>query len=362
MMSSTTRSTCCAANSSSASSPSRGLDNRVAVLLEREREDPPHGVFVVDEQDRGGGIRASVRARCQDSPAMAATRAFRAAPARGRGAGRSSAPSTHASTAARSSSLALPLLVLAFSVVRPARCRRRSCRRASTARGARALAVDLATRYPDRVARQRRRDAGGAVVPRRRCAVRLAGRARPWHASVPGLGQRAAAEPVGGRRRASRATRSSWSPIATTRGSGPGANDDARGTAALDRARAQVRAADTPAGQRVRSAHTIVFLSTDGGAFGGLGAARFAAHAAVPRRRGDRPRRDRGAGPAAHRHHRRHAALAAAALVETAAQRVLEQTGTTAGAHRASSASSSTSASRSRSTSRGRSSRAVFRR
>src|SRR3989442_1146061 len=51
---------------------------------------------------------------------------------------------------------------------------------------------------------------------------------------------------------------------------GPGANDNASGTALLVEL-ARAYSVLTPA-------HTIVFLSTDGGAFGGLGAAEFAAH------------------------------------------------------------------------------------
>ncbi|MGH3003352.1 MAG: hypothetical protein ACRDM1_11965 [Gaiellaceae bacterium] len=84
--------------------------------------------------------------------------------------------------------------------------------------------------------------------------------------------------------------------------------------------------AGTPAAQRVRPAHTVVFLSTDGGSFGNLGAARFAHSmpfhvvaainlAAIAGRgppriviAGDTPRSP------------------AASLVETAARRVLEQT------------------------------------
>ena len=66
-------------------------------------------------------------------------------------------------------------------------------------------------------------------------------------------------------------------------GVGPGANDNASGTAALiELARGYARA-DVGA---CAPAHTIVFLSTDGGAFGGLGAERFARAPAVPRRRG----------------------------------------------------------------------------
>jgi Peptidase family M28 len=63
-------------------------------------------------------------------------------------------------------------------------------------------------------------------------------------------------------------------------GTGPGANDNASGTGVLlELARGYgLRAAPAP-GQRaapVGPRHTIVFLSTDGGAFGGVGAARFA--------------------------------------------------------------------------------------
>jgi hypothetical protein len=56
-------------------------------------------------------------------------------------------------------------------------------------------------------------------------------------------------------------------------GTGPGADDNASGTAALvelARAYATPRGAGTHA--RASPAHTILFLSTDGGAFGALGA------------------------------------------------------------------------------------------
>jgi hypothetical protein len=61
-------------------------------------------------------------------------------------------------------------------------------------------------------------------------------------------------------------------------GAGPGANDNASGTAALielARAHAAPRLARTT-GRLVLPLHTLVFLSSDGGAFGGVGAARFA--------------------------------------------------------------------------------------
>jgi hypothetical protein len=59
-------------------------------------------------------------------------------------------------------------------------------------------------------------------------------------------------------------------------GDGPGLNDNASGTAALlELARSYGHPVGTP-GRAVSPAHTIVFLSTDGGLFGGLGAAHFA--------------------------------------------------------------------------------------
>jgi hypothetical protein len=111
-------------------------------------------------------------------------------------------------------------------------------------------------------------------------------------------------------------------------GTGPGANDDASGTAALIELARSFAQPDTIGAQRVRSAHTLVFLSTDGGNYGGLGAERFVerlpfhvvatidldaiAGSGPPRVviTGDAPRSP------------------AAALVETAAKRILEQTGT----------------------------------
>ena len=60
-------------------------------------------------------------------------------------------------------------------------------------------------------------------------------------------------------------------------GAGPGANDNASGTAALlELARAY---APTTRATRVHQPYSLLFLSTDGAVYGGLGAAWFAAHA-----------------------------------------------------------------------------------
>ena len=66
-------------------------------------------------------------------------------------------------------------------------------------------------------------------------------------------------------------------------GSGQGANDNASGTAMLVQL---ARAYGAPAGVssgRLRPNHTILFVSTDGGSAGGLGAAWFASHAPLRR-------------------------------------------------------------------------------
>jgi Peptidase family M28 len=104
-------------------------------------------------------------------------------------------------------------------------------------------------------------------------------------------------------------------------GTGPGANDNASGTAALVEL-ARAYSVLTPA-------HTLVFLSTDGGAFGGLGAAEFLAHA--PERRNvvavinmdsigasGRPRLQIGGDTAR---------TTSGTLLETTAARIAKQTG-----------------------------------
>ena len=136
---------------------------------------------------------------------------------------------------------------------------------------------------------------------------------------------RPAAEPLGDRARPSRQAIVVLAHRDDT-GTGPGANDNASGTAALVELARGYALSSTPNGQ-VRTGHTIVFLSTDGGAFGGLGALRFARRPPFPvvatinldaiggpgdpriEVAGDSPRSP------------------AASLVETAARRLQEQTG-----------------------------------
>jgi hypothetical protein len=225
--------------------------------------------------------------------------------------------------------LALPLLVLAFSVTRPAALPAPLLPPNFDGEATRQLATQFSTQFPDRA------PGGPGSI---RAAQWFRGQLTPyglpvvtdaWTAAVPGLG-RVRLRNVW----AVAAGRSSDAIVVMAHrddtGEGPGATDNASGTAALVELARGYGQAGAPAAQRVRSAHTIVFLSTDGGSFGGLGARRFAEHAPFhilaainltsigstgPPRiaiAGDTPRSP------------------AASLVITAGRRVLEQTGTRA--------------------------------
>src|SRR5919202_81715 len=203
--------------------------------------------------------------------------------------------------------VALPLLVAAFSVARPTPLPAPPLPPAFDRTSATDLASDLARSFPDRVP-----GSAGATGAARWFADQLA----PYEL------ENLTAEAAG----ASPETIVVMAHRDNV-GAGPGANDNASGTAALiELARAY---ANPGGGARGGPAHRIVFLSTDGGAFGGLGADRFAREAA---RSGDvvavvnldsiggvgRPRVElAGDAPRS----------PAASLVQTAAQRILEQTG-----------------------------------
>ena len=240
--------------------------------------------------------------------------------------------------------VSLPLLILAFSITRPAALPAPllppNFDGPSTRDAGRRLCADV-SRPPARAAPAHSPRQAGFASRSRRTACRSAG---TRGADVPRLGKVQLQNLW--------AVARGRSPDAIVvmahrddTGIGPGANDNASGTAALielARSYAQTSAAESRGGARIRPAHTLVFLSTDGGAFGGLGADRFAqpppfhvvatvnlaaiAGNGPPRLviTGDTPRSP------------------AATLVETAAKRVLEQAGTSP-ATRASSGSSSIS-------------------
>src|SRR5581483_10252973 len=249
------------------------LDNGVSVLLEREGEHLPDGVLVVDEEDRGGriGHRSPGAARIALGMSTART------PKARRRARRGSLERPVNARLYRSAFLllSLPLLVLAFSVTRPTTLPAPLLPPNFDGRAARALASELATEDPDRSP-----GGTGQVRAAQRFRDQLAPYGLPvsadtWRARLPGRGSVRLQNlwaVAGGQ--------SSDAIVVMAHrddtGEGPGANDDASGTAALVELARGYAQPDTPAAQRVRAAHTIVFLSTDAGSFGGLGAKRFA--------------------------------------------------------------------------------------
>jgi hypothetical protein len=226
--------------------------------------------------------------------------------------------------------VALPLLLAAFSVARPAPLPSTNLPAAFNRQAAYALATELASSYPNRYP-----GSAGALGAAewlsdqlRPYGYRL--QREPFQATIPGQGRTSFQNLL-----AVAPGRSSRAILVTAHrddtGAGPGANDDASGTAALvELARAYASPTAAAGGaRRVHSNYTILFLSTDGGAFGNLGAAEFAAHS--PYRddvlavidldaiAGSKPLRlqlaaDRPRSPAA-------------TLVETAASQIQQETG-----------------------------------
>jgi hypothetical protein len=166
----------------------------------------------------------------------------------------------------------LPLLVLAFSVARPAALQPPNLPPAFDSADARALAAEFALGYPNRVP-----GTAGAVAAARWFTGQLTPygftvRREPFTAVVPGRGRIRLVNLVAEKRGLSHQT----IVVLAHRddaGVGPGANDNASGTAAL----IELARAFAPAGgaARLTLPYSLLFLSTDGGVYGGLGAAAF---------------------------------------------------------------------------------------
>ena len=225
----------------------------------------------------------------------------------------------------------LPLLIAAFTVTRPGALQRPLLPPAFDARATLALARELATDYPDRTPGTPGALAAAQWFREQLAPYGLATSTDSWRERLPGGGG-----PVRLQNLTAVAPSSGQSPDTIVvmahrddTGAGPGANDDATGTAALiELARAYARP-QSEGQATVESPHRIVFLSTDAGAYGSVGAVRFATHSLYrndvvavvnldalagsgpPRLElaGDRPRSP------------------APVLVATATSRILEQTG-----------------------------------
>jgi hypothetical protein len=170
--------------------------------------------------------------------------------------------------------LAIPLLLAAFSVARPAPLPE-PFPPAFDAASASTLAVELATFYPMRLSGS---DGAGRAAEWFRSQLEpynLTVRTQPFSAEVPGYGRLqmqnlvAAVPGRSDRRIVVMAHRDDL-------GIGPGAVDNASGTAALIVLARSFASPATVEDPRQGPAHTLVFLSTDGGALGGYGAAHYA--------------------------------------------------------------------------------------
>src|ERR687883_432537 len=221
--------------------------------------------------------------------------------------------------------VALPLLVAAFSVAHPPPLAAPPLPAAFDRNAAVALASDLARSFPDRSPGSPQALGAAQWFAQQLHSYGFQTHVDRFEARIPGRGR------VRLENLSTVAPGSSPDTIVVmahrnNSGTSPGANDNASGTAALIEL---ARGYANVGGGRATPAHRILFLSTDGGAFGGLGAEHFAAQAA---RRQDvvavvnldalagvgRPRLEL-AGDTSR--------SPAASLVETAAVRIQEQTG-----------------------------------
>ncbi len=170
--------------------------------------------------------------------------------------------------------IALPLLVAAFSVARPAPLARPALPPAFDEAAAASLAQELADRYPDRAPGSTGALGAASWVRDQLRTYGLPVETDTWETTIPGIGRRTLRNLT---TIVSGPPQSSDTIVVMAHrddsGAGPGANDNASGTGALiELARAYATPVGAPA---AAPAHRIVFLSTDGGAFGSLGAERF---------------------------------------------------------------------------------------
>ena len=224
--------------------------------------------------------------------------------------------------------VALPLLLAAFSVARPQPLPPPTLPSTFDVAIAEQLARELAREYPDRSPGSSGGLGAAGWVLEQFQLYDFERRVERFTAQIPGLGevelQNVLAVVPGASQRTIVITAHR-----DNSGEGTGANDNASGTGALiELARSYASVGGASLAQ-AQPAHTLVFVSTDGGAFGALGAAHFAENS---------PYRDNAlavisldaiAGPSTPRLliAGDTARSPSAALVRTAATRVLEEAG-----------------------------------
>ncbi|NUT55321.1 MAG: M28 family peptidase [Thermoleophilia bacterium] len=171
--------------------------------------------------------------------------------------------------------VALPLLLTAFSVARPQPLPAPTLPPTFDSGIAEQLARELAREYPDRSPGSSGGLGAASWVAEQFALYDFATRVERFRATIPGRGE------VELRNLVTVVDGASPRAIVITAhrdnsGEGAGPNDNASGTAALiELARSYATVGGTSL-VRTKPAHTLVFVSTDGGAFGALGAARFA--------------------------------------------------------------------------------------
>src|SRR5437588_5412875 len=172
----------------------------------------------------------------------------------------------------------LPLLILAFSVARPQPLPAPQLPPAFDASATAALAEDLSGNYPNRFPGSVGALQAVSWFRNQLTPYGLTTTAEAFTAVAPGLGRLKLENLL------TRVPGKSPETILVMAhrdddGTGKGANDNASGTAALIELARIYAVPRASSAARLTPAHTLLFLSTDGGAFGGLGAAHFLAHA-----------------------------------------------------------------------------------
>jgi len=177
--------------------------------------------------------------------------------------------------------LVFPLLVLAFTIATPGPFPAQTLPPAFDGASATQLVAELARDFPDREPGTEGSLGAAGWVEERLALYGLPVAEDAWDEDIPGLGT------VRLRNLVTVIPGSSSDAILflaqrDNTGRGPGANDTASGTAALIELGRGFGRLGTIAG-RPKPEHTLIFLSSDGGAYGGFGAERFASSSPLRR-------------------------------------------------------------------------------
>lgn len=168
--------------------------------------------------------------------------------------------------------VSLPLLVLAFTIGRPEPLPAATLPPSFETEAARQLAVDFAQDFANRTPGTQTAEDAAAWVEENLSTYNLNVERQTFEADIPGLGTVQLTNLVARPFRVGPARSAEEIVVVAHRdnlGTAPGANDNASGTAALIELARNL--------STVSLAHTVVFVSTDAGAWGNVGAARLAA-------------------------------------------------------------------------------------